>query len=136
MTEMTSLAVFIVAHNDLSGTTPDRKNQFVTFDESSYDGNPLLCGPPLHGCTKIGPSSKMPEDIKGEESDSFIHMGVFYMSFVVSCITVLLAIVAILYVNPYWRRTWFNLIEVCIDTSYCSVVVHYRKFFKFQDCIA
>ena len=121
MTEMTSLAVFIVAHNDLSGTTPDRKNQFVTFDESCYDGNPLLCGPPLHDSTKIGPSSKMPEDIEGEESDSFIDMGVFYMSFVVTCIAVLLGIVAVLYINPYWRRAWFNLIEVCIDTSYCFV---------------
>ena len=108
MTEMTSLAVFIVAHNDLSGTTLERKNQFVTFDESSYYGNPLLCGTPLHDCTKIGPSSK------GEESDSFIDMGVFYMSFVVTCIIVLLGIVAVLYINPYWRRAWFNLIEVCI----------------------
>uniref|UniRef100_A0A7N2N726 Uncharacterized protein n=1 Tax=Quercus lobata TaxID=97700 RepID=A0A7N2N726_QUELO len=126
LTEMTFLAVFIVAHN-LSGTTPERKNQFRTFDESSYDGNPLLCGPPLHDCTKIGPSSKMPEDIEGEESDSFIDMGVFYISFVVTCITVLLGIVAVLYINPYWRRAWFNLIEVCIDTSYCFVVVHYRR---------
>nr|XP_023927878.1 leucine-rich repeat receptor protein kinase EMS1-like [Quercus suber]POE91412.1 brassinosteroid lrr receptor kinase brl3 [Quercus suber] len=42
LTEMTSLAVFIVAHNNLSGTTPDRNNQFITFDESSYEENPLL----------------------------------------------------------------------------------------------
>ena len=38
LTEMTSLAVFIVAHNNLSGATVDRKNQFITFDERSYDG--------------------------------------------------------------------------------------------------
>ncbi|KAM3686280.1 hypothetical protein ACJW31_11G186500 [Castanea mollissima] len=132
LTEMTSLAVFILAHNNLSGTTPDRKNQFITFDESSYEGNPLLCGPPLYNsCTKMRPPSTISVDIE-VEGGSFMDMSVFYISFVVAYITILLGIVAVLYINPYWRRAWFNLIEVCIDTCYCFFVVHYRKLFNFS----
>ena len=84
-----------------------------------------MCGPPLHNsCTEMRPPPTMLVDIEMEEGGSFMDMGVFYISFVVAYITVLLGIVAILYINPYWRRTWFNLIEVCVDTSYYFVVVH------------
>ncbi|XP_030963299.1 putative receptor-like protein 8 [Quercus lobata] len=65
-----SLEVFSVAHDILSGTTPKRKNQFGTFDESSYEDNPLLCGPTLHDCTKIGPPPTMLVDHDGEGGGS------------------------------------------------------------------
>ena len=79
LTEMNSLGTFSVAHNNLSSTIPDRKNQFWTFKESSYEGTPLLCGPPLHNsCTK------MLADHEVEEGGSFMDMGFFYISFVVA----------------------------------------------------
>ncbi|KAM4082547.1 hypothetical protein ACJW30_11G183400 [Castanea mollissima] len=133
LTELTSLEVFSVAHNNFSGPLPDRKFQFGTFDENSYEGNPLLCGPPLHkDCTKTGPQSIMPVDHMEEKSGSFMDISVFYISFVVAYIIVLLGIVTIVYINPYWRKAWFNLIEECIDTCYCFAVVYYHKLFNFR----
>ncbi|XP_057459464.1 cuscuta receptor 1-like isoform X2 [Actinidia eriantha] len=126
------LADFSVAHNNLSGRTPDQKGQFGTFNESSYEGNPLLCGPPLqNNCNKIEIQSPKPNASSQEVvEDGFIDMGAFYGSFVVSYVTVLLGILVVLYINPRWRRAWFYLIEVCIKESYYFVVDNFLKLFK------
>ncbi|XP_042975220.1 receptor-like protein 13 [Carya illinoinensis] len=117
--ELNFLAVYSVADNDLSGRTPERKGQFGTFDESSYKGNPLLYGPPLpNSRNKTG----LPSNHKGEESGGFIDMGFFCISFGVSYTTMLLGIVAVLYINPYWRQVWFSFVEVCITKFFCFFV--------------
>ncbi|CAI0388018.1 unnamed protein product, partial [Linum tenue] len=47
LVELNFLADFSVAHNNLSGKTLGNVAQFGTFDESSHQGNDLLCGWPL-----------------------------------------------------------------------------------------
>ncbi|KAL7168125.1 hypothetical protein ACSBR2_038548 [Camellia fascicularis] len=128
--ELTNLEVFSVAYNNLSGSTPERKAQFATFEESSYEGNSLLCGLPLKtNCLGAVPTSTMPKVLDGEvEYDGFIDMEVFYVSFLVSYIIVLMGIVAVLFINPHWRRAWFHLIEVCMTTWYYFVLDNFVKF--------
>uniref|UniRef100_A0A199UAE6 Leucine-rich repeat-containing N-terminal plant-type domain-containing protein n=1 Tax=Manihot esculenta TaxID=3983 RepID=A0A199UAE6_MANES len=113
LTELTFLEVFNVSYNNLSGRTLDKVAQFGTFDESSYRGNPFLCGWPLpRNCTEmVSPPSKSRTSIENEESNGFMDMGVFYISFGVAYSVVLLTIAAVLYINPYWRRVWFYFIE-------------------------
>jgi hypothetical protein len=132
LTEITTLEVFSVAHNNLSGKTPERKFQFGTFDESCYEGNPFLCGPPLrNNCSEEAVSSQLvPHDEQGDVG--FIDMEFFYISFSVCYTVVVMTIAAVLYINPYWRRRWLYFIEDCIDTCYYFMVASFRKFSNFR----
>lgn len=131
-----TLEVFCVAFNNLSGKTPELKDQFGTFDESNCEGNPFLCGPPLRSnCGEIEsePSTPMPDDSNGErEDDGPIDTNIFYISFGISYIIVVLVIVAVLCINSYWRRAWFYLIEACIGTCYYFVLDSFYKLSSFR----
>jgi Leucine-rich repeat (LRR) protein len=130
--ELTFLEVFNVSYNNLSGKTPEMKYQFATFDESSYKGNPLLCGPPLqNSCDKTeSPSARVPNDSNGD--DGLIDMDSFYASFGVCYIIVVLTIAAVLCINPHWRRRWFYFIEECIDTCCCFLAINFPKLSRFR----
>nr|XP_012463301.1 unnamed protein product [Gossypium raimondii] len=116
------LSVFSVAYNNLSGTTPQRTGQFATFEESSYVGNPFLCGEPLpKNCSTDGSSLSMPRNATDE---GFIDMKVFYASFVGSYIVMPLCIAIVLYINPYWRQAWFYHVEAATMSCYYFVLDH------------
>ncbi|XP_034893270.1 cuscuta receptor 1-like isoform X2 [Populus alba] len=136
LVQLHSLAYFSVANNNLSGKTPEMVAQFSTFNKSSYKGNPLLCGPPLlNNCTKEVPPPPPPHGPSSdekEESSVIIDAQVFYVSFVVTYIMVLLGIAAVLYINPDWRRAWFYFIEKSINTCYYFVADNLFKPFRIR----
>ncbi|XP_024972096.1 receptor-like protein 15 [Cynara cardunculus var. scolymus] len=121
------LAYFNVSYNNLSGRLPDMKAQFSTFTNESYEGNPLLCGPPLEKeCT----STSQVTDPSGKEGlDKWyeINMVSFYGSCGATWVVFLLGFVGVLYINPYWRRRWLDLVEECMYTCYYFIDDSARK---------
>ncbi|TXG61931.1 hypothetical protein EZV62_013294 [Acer yangbiense] len=130
--ELHYINFFSVAYNNLSGKTPERVAQFSTFEESSYRGNHLLCGPPLSKCcdANCSPSLVPKASTDIEEDSNFMDMDIFYISFTASYIVMVLAIAIILYVNPYWRRTWFYLVETWMTSCYYFIIDHLPKGFR------
>ncbi|GAY31896.1 hypothetical protein CUMW_272680 [Citrus unshiu] len=73
LTELNLLSNFNVSYNNLSGPTPD-KEQFATFDKSSYRGNHDLCGSLIRKkCSSaLKPPATPTEGAEEEEDDSFL----------------------------------------------------------------
>ncbi|XP_058071395.1 cuscuta receptor 1-like [Magnolia sinica] len=117
LTKLNFLSAFNVSHNNLSGVLPDMmKGQFGTFGETSYEGNPLLCGPPLKSCFSTSPLPPSMPTTSGDED--YGHDIIFYACFSVSCIMSFLVFIALLYINRYWRGLYFYFVDACIYSCY------------------
>ncbi|RWR75567.1 putative receptor like protein 1 [Cinnamomum micranthum f. kanehirae] len=123
--ELNYLEVFSVAHNNLSGRIPDMKNQFSTFNESSYEGNQLLCGPPLsRSCISTAPISKAPnEEDENEDKENIVS---FYGSFAGSYLVFLVGTIGVIYFTSQRRAMCF----LYVVDSWCAFPLYklYRLF--------
>ncbi|XP_019169556.1 PREDICTED: probable LRR receptor-like serine/threonine-protein kinase At4g36180 isoform X2 [Ipomoea nil] len=100
--ELNFLAIFSVAFNNLSGRIPDKK-QFLTFDNSSYEGNPLLCGHLLEKSCSNSSTELSSEPIIQNNDDPFKET--FLWSFIASyTIAFIASIVVFLCCTDYSER--------------------------------
>ncbi|KAK9069806.1 hypothetical protein SSX86_010202 [Deinandra increscens subsp. villosa] len=116
--------------NKLTGRLPEWKAQFATFTEESYKGNPLLCGQPLEkNCTTTQQVSGSPSK-EGTEKWYDIDKASFYGSSSSTWFMFMLGFVAVLFINPYWRRRWFEFVEECMYTCYYFLYDFVRKIYR------
>ncbi|KAJ9561049.1 hypothetical protein OSB04_006209 [Centaurea solstitialis] len=124
LVKLNTLAVFNVSYNNLSGRLPETRGQFATFSKESYEGNPLLCGPPLEkNCTA---TSQVTNPSAKEEDDKWYDID-FLASFYGTWVVFMLGFAGVLYVNPYWRRRWLEFVEECMYTCYYFLEDSVRK---------
>ncbi|KAL8239821.1 hypothetical protein R6Q59_016388 [Mikania micrantha] len=128
--QLTKLEVFDVSYNNLSGRLPERKAQFGTFGKESYEGNPLLCGTPLENNCTTTPQVSEPSTKKDNEKWYDIDKASFYGSSCSTWFVFMLGFVAILYINPYWRRRWLEFVAECMYTCYYFLYDFVRYLYK------
>ncbi|KAL8239800.1 hypothetical protein R6Q59_016367 [Mikania micrantha] len=128
--QLTKLEVFDVSYNNLSGRLPERKAQFGTFGKESYEGNPLLCGPPLENNCMTSPQVSESSTKKDTEKWYDIDKASFYGSSCSTWFVFMLGFVAILYINPYSRRRWLEFVEECMYTCYYFLYDFVRYLYK------
>ena len=92
----------------------------------------VLCGSPLQNNCNEEESPWQQKDTDEQEDDGFIDMEFFYISFGICYIVVVMTLLAILYINSYWRRRWFYFIENCIYSCNYFVVASFCKFSNFR----
>lgn len=130
LTDLNFLGVFSVAYNNLSGRIPNAKAQFGTFENSSYEGNPFLCGPPLINCSSEDepPPSAITKPEKTDSRWYDIDLLVFFASFSASYVIFLIGVVTLLHINPHWQQRLFYYCEEFLFSWYYCYSNIQRKF--------
>ncbi|KAK8972896.1 hypothetical protein V6N11_057402 [Hibiscus sabdariffa] len=103
-----------VSYNKLSGKTPERIGQLGAFDESSYVGNPFLCGSLVgRNCSAIAPPLTPKASAGNTEEDlGLIDMDAFYGSFVACYIVAVLCIAGFTLTGPRPRSRNHSVLSI------------------------
>ncbi|KAG7572190.1 Leucine-rich repeat [Arabidopsis suecica] len=115
LTNLTSLAIFNVSYNNLSGIILQVR-QFNTFNENSYLGNPLLCGPPTNRSCETKKGSEETGNGGEEDDEAAINMLVFYFSAASTYVTALIGILILMCFDCPWRRAWLRIVDAFIKS--------------------
>ncbi|XP_050154479.1 receptor-like protein EIX2 isoform X2 [Malus sylvestris] len=116
------LGVLDLSNNNLSGKIP-MGSQLQTYEPSSFDGNPLLCGIPLQQCPEKQPEEE-PNQVK--KKDGFITTG-FYVSLALGFVVGFWGICGSLIFIKSWRYTYYKFLNYVYDWLYVRVALIRRR---------
>jgi Leucine-rich repeat (LRR) protein len=135
MVNLNFLDMLDLSYNTLSGKIP-MGTQLQTFDSSSFQGNPHLCGVPLNKACPRNSSFKDAHCSHGEEHENDSNhedkgMGMeinpFYISMGIGFSTGFWVFWGSLILIASWRHAYFRFLSNMNDRIYVTVVVAYNK---------
>ncbi|CAL2253732.1 unnamed protein product [Prunus armeniaca] len=110
-----------VSYNNLQGPIPT-STQIQSFNASSFEGNPKLCGDPLP--KKCGPNKGIDEDNKNKDVDNGLHqLPWFYIFAALGFIVGFWGVCGSLVINKTWRYAYFRFIDNVQDRLYVMVTM-------------
>ncbi|KAK9937224.1 hypothetical protein M0R45_014028 [Rubus argutus] len=126
LSSLTFLSHLNLSHNNLIGRIPTG-NQLQTLDNSSYEGNPLLCGFPLSTkCHEDGDDKPHAEENKDhEDNDEKIGL---YTSVVLGFIIGFWSVCGTLIMNKSWRYAYFQFFDNIKDKVALAIALKVARY--------
>ncbi|KAJ9678535.1 hypothetical protein PVL29_020658 [Vitis rotundifolia] len=130
LSEIDRLSTLNLSNNNLSGKIP-RGTQLQSFDTSSYEGNPTLCGPPLlKKCpgdkAKGAPNAySYEDDIQQNGNDMW-----FYVSIALGFIVGFWGVCGTLLLNNSWRYAYFRFLNKIKDWLNVTTTINMARLWR------
>ncbi|GAB4858258.1 hypothetical protein Ancab_040361 [Ancistrocladus abbreviatus] len=125
--ELDFLSVLDLSYNNLSGKIP-LGTQLQSFNESSYMGNPLLCGPPLENkCSEDETQVSHHNGGDVEDQDDNILSPELYISIGLGVATGFWGVCGILLFKRSWRYAYFRLLSHLYDRIMVIMIVYITR---------
>ncbi|KAJ9678531.1 hypothetical protein PVL29_020654 [Vitis rotundifolia] len=130
LSEIDRLTTLDLSNNDLFGKIP-QGTQLQSFNASSYEGNPTLCGPPL---LKKCPGDKAEgtpnaysyeDDIQQDGNDMW-----FYVSIALGFIVGFWGVCGTLLLNNSWRYAYFQFLNKIKDWLYVTTTINMARLWR------
>ncbi|XP_059589844.1 receptor-like protein EIX2 isoform X2 [Vitis vinifera] len=130
LSQIADLSVLDLSNNTLSGKIP-LGTQLQSFDASTYEGNPGLCGPPLlkrcpedelGGVSFTSGLSSKKEDIQDDANNIW-----FYGNIVLGFIIGFWGVCGTLLFNSSWRYAYFQFLSKIKDWLYVTTIVNMNR---------
>ncbi|ONI12408.1 hypothetical protein PRUPE_4G162900 [Prunus persica] len=110
-----------VSYNNLQGPIPT-STQIQSFNASSFEGNPKLCGDPLPN--KCGPNKGIDGDNKNKDVDNGLHqLPWLYIFAAFGFIVGFWGVCGSLVINKTWRYAYFRFVDNVQDRLYAMVTM-------------
>ncbi|KAK7380533.1 hypothetical protein VNO78_33046 [Psophocarpus tetragonolobus] len=116
-----------ISRLDRSFVIPDGR-QFQTFDASSFEGNPDLCGKPLNrSCPEDMAPTQPQESTKHETDDNSVFYKALYMSMSLGFFTGIRGLIGSIILWRPWRYAYLRFLDRLTNHTYVIVVMNVRR---------